>query len=66
MATNISEFERNKPIKTHKAFLEVKNKYEKLLKETVIMDDKDSTRVEMASAFLKELRGIYKKFIAGE
>lgn len=62
---NISEFERTKPAETHKAFIEVKEKYETLLKETVIMDDQDAVRVDMVGAFLKDLKEIYKKFLSG-
>tara|TARA_Y100001973_G_scaffold14814_1_gene21335 strand:- start:694 stop:891 length:198 start_codon:yes stop_codon:yes gene_type:complete len=63
--SNISEFERTKPTETHKAFIEVKEKYETLLKETVIMDDQDAVKVDMAGAFLKDLKEIYKKFLSG-
>lgn len=62
---SISEFERNKPTETHKAFMEVKEKYETLLKETVVMDDQDAVKVDMAGVFLKDLKEIYKKFLSG-
>jgi ribosomal protein S18 len=62
---NISEFERTKPRETHEAFMNVKEKYETLLKETVIMDEVDAARVEITSQFLKDLKKIYKKFLTG-
>jgi len=62
---NISEFERNKPKETHAAFMNVKEKYEIILKETVIMDEADSMKVEMTALFLKDLKEIYKKFLTG-
>ena len=63
---NVSEFERNKPRETYKAIISAKVKYETLLKETVIMDDSDAVKVEMANAFLKELKNIFQKFTKGE
>ena len=63
---NVSEFERNKPRGTYAAIMKVKEKYETLLKETVIMEDTDAVKVEMANAFLKDLRNIFQKFKAGE
>ena len=63
---NVSEFERNKPHKTYTAIIKVKEKYETLLKETVIMEDTDAVKVEMANAFLKDLKNIFQKFKAGE
>jgi len=62
---NISEFERTKPRETHEAFMNVKEKYETLLKETVIMDEVDAAKVEITSQFLKDLKKIYKKFLTG-
>jgi len=62
---NISEFEREKPRETHAAIMNVKEKYETLLKETVIMDEEDAVRVEMSNAFLKDLRKIMDLFKAG-
>jgi len=62
---NISEFERNKPKETHASFMNVKEKYETILKETVIMDESDSMKVEMTALFLKDLKEIYKKFLTG-
>ena len=41
---NISEFERNKPKETHKAFEEARKKYEAILRETTVMDDVDAAR----------------------
>ena len=63
---NVSEFERNKPRETYKAIISAKEKYETLLKETVIMDDSDAVKVEMANAFLKELKNIFQKFTKGQ
>ena len=57
--------ERTKPRETHAAFMNVKEKYETLLKETVIMDEVDAARVEITSQFLKDLKKIYKKFLTG-
>tara|TARA_Y100000361_G_scaffold98858_1_gene88675 strand:- start:1351 stop:1548 length:198 start_codon:yes stop_codon:yes gene_type:complete len=62
---SVSEFERNKPKETHKAFENVRKKYEALLRQTTVMDDVDAARVEMASIFLKDLKEIYKKFLSG-
>ena len=62
---NISEFERNKPKETHKAFEDARKKYESILRETIVMDDVDAARVEMTSVFLKDLKEIYKKFLGG-
>ena len=63
---NVSEFERNKPRETYAAIIKVKEKYETLLKETAIMEDTDAVKVEMANAFLKDLKNIFQKFKAGE
>lgn len=63
---NVSEFERNKPTETYKAIISAKVKYETLLKETVIMEDTDAVKVDMAGAFLKELKNIFQKFINGQ
>jgi len=63
--SNISEFERGKPIKTHQAIIEAKERYENLIKNTVVMEDVDAVRVEMARAFLGDLKEIYKNFVAG-
>ena len=62
---NISEFERNKPTETHKAFEDARTKYESILRDTTVMDDVDAARVELASIFLKDLKEIYKKFLSG-
>jgi len=45
--------------------MNVKEKYETLLKETVIMDEVDAAKVEITSQFLKDLKKIYKKFLTG-
>ena len=62
---SVSEFERNKPKETHKAFENVRKKYEALLRQTTVMDDVDAARVEMASIFLKDLKEIFNKFLSG-
>ena len=62
---NISEFERDKPRETHAAIMNTKEKYETLLKETVIMEEADAVKVEMANGFLKDLRKIMDLFKAG-
>jgi len=63
---NISEFERNKPQGTYTAIMKAKAKYESVLKETVIMEDTDAVRVEMATVFLRDLKEIFQKFKAGK
>ena len=62
---NISEFERDKPRETHAAIMNAQEKYETLLKETVIMEEADAVKVEMANSFLKDLRKIMDLFKAG-
>ena len=62
---NISEFERNKPVETHKAIVFAKEKYEKLIKDTVVMEYKDAVRVEMSRIFLNDLKNIFQKFVSG-
>jgi hypothetical protein len=63
---NLSEFERTKPTETYKAIIKAKDKYETLLKETVIMEDTDAVRVEMARVFLRDLKEIFLKFKSGK
>ena len=63
---SVSEFERTKPKETYNAIISAKVKYETLLKETVIMDEADAVKVEMASRFLKDLKKIFEKFLSGE
>lgn len=63
---NISEFERGKPTETHACILKVKTKYEKILQNTVIMDEEDSIKVQMASSILKDLKEIYLNFVSGK
>jgi len=63
---NLSEFERAKPTETYKAIIKAKDKYETLLKETVIMEDTDAVRVEMARVFLRDLKEIFLKFKSGK
>lgn len=64
--SNLSEFERNKPRETYAVIMKAKEKYETLLKETVIMEDTDAVRVEMARHFLRDLKEIFQKFKSGE
>lgn len=63
---NPSEFERTKPTETYKAIIRTKEKYETLLKETVIMEEADAVKVEMANRFLKDLKKIFRKFASGQ
>ena len=62
---NPSEFERTKPTETYTAIMKTKEKYETLLRETVIMEDTDAVRVEMARVFLRDLKEIFQKFKSG-
>jgi len=62
---NVSEFERKKPIQTHKAISQTRKKYENMLKNTIVMDEIDATRVMMAEEFLEDLEEIFQKFISG-
>ena len=63
---NISEFERSKPVETHKAIISAKEKYEQLIKDTVVMEDTDAVRVEMSRMFLNDLKNIFQKFVSGQ
>ena len=63
---NISEFERNKPRKTHKAIKKLIDKYKHIVADMEIIGDEDLTKIEMAADFLKELQGIMKVFKNGE
>ena len=63
---NISEFERQKPRKTHKAITDLIRKYKKMVVEMPLMDDEDAIKVEMAADFAKELENIKKIFEKGE
>ena len=63
---NISEFERNKPRKTHKAIKKLIDKYKDIAMNLEIMDDEDCLKVEMAADFLKELQELMKIFESGE
>tara|TARA_Y100000004_G_C8644401_1_gene298438 strand:+ start:178 stop:372 length:195 start_codon:yes stop_codon:yes gene_type:complete len=62
---NISEFERDKPRETHAAIMNAKEKYEALLKDTVVMEEADAVKVKMANSFLEDLRKIMDLFKAG-
>ena len=63
---NISEFERRKPRKTHRALTDLIKKYHKIILEIPLMDDEDAIRVEMAADFVKELEKLKKIFEKGE
>jgi len=63
---NISEFERQKPRKTHRTITNLIKKYQKIMLEMPIMDDEDAIRVEMAADFAKELENLKKIFEKGE
>jgi len=63
---NISEFERNKPRKTHKAIKKLIDKYNNIVTNLEIMDDEDCLKVEMAADFLKELQEVMMTFKSGE
>lgn len=63
---NISEFERHKPRKTHRAITNLIKKYKKIIMEMPIMDDEDAVRVEMAADFAKDLENLKKIFEKGE
>ena len=63
---NISEFERNKPVKTYRAIKKTIKKYKSVIDNMELMDDDDCTRVEMADDFIKDLGKIMKLFKSGE
>ena len=63
---NISEFERQKPRKTHRSITNLIKKYKKIIMEAPMMDDEDAVRVEMAADFTKELEDLKKVFEKGE
>ena len=63
---NISEFERNKPVKTYRAIKKTIKKYKNVIENMEMMDDDDCTRVEMADDFIKDLGKIMKLFKSGE
>ena len=63
---NISEFERKKPRKTHKAIKKLIDKYKHIVADMEIIGDEDLTKIEMAADFLKELQEIMKVFKNGE
>ena len=63
---NISEFERNKPHKTHKAIQKLIDKYKHIVADMEIKGEEDLTKIEMAADFLKELEKIMKVFKTGE
>ena len=63
---NISEFERKKPRKTHKAIKQLIDKYKHIVADMEIIGDEDLTKIEMAADFLKELQEIMKVFKTGK
>jgi hypothetical protein len=63
---NISEFERKKPRKTHKAIKQLIDKYKHIVADMEIIGDEDLTKIEMAADFLKELEKVMKVFKTGE
>jgi len=63
---NISEFERQKPRKTHRAITDLIKKYKEIIMDMPIMDDEDAVRVEMAADFAKDLENLKKIFEKGE
>jgi hypothetical protein len=63
---NISEFERKKPRKTHKAIQKLIGKYKHIVADMEIDGEEDLTKIEMAADFLKELEKIMKVFKSGE
>ena len=63
---NISEFERQKPRKTHRTITNLIKKYRKIVVEMPIMDDEDAVKVEMAADFAKDLENLKKIFEKGE
>jgi|TARA_R110000824_G_scaffold156585_1_gene329741 hypothetical protein len=66
MSTSVSEFERLKPRKTHKAIQKLISKYRNVIMNMEIIEDEDCIKIEMADAFVKELEGIMKLFKKGE
>lgn len=63
---NISEFERNKPVKTYRVIKKTIKKYKNVIENMEMMDDDDCTRVEMANDFIKDLGKIMEVFQSGE
>ena len=66
MSTSVSEFERRKPRKTHKAIQKLLNKYRHIVVDMEINGEEDLTKIEMAADFLKELEVVMKVFKRGE
>jgi hypothetical protein len=63
---NISEFEREKPIRTHKLLTRLIKKYKKIVDELPLMDDEDAIKVEMSADFIRELTTLKKTFEKGQ
>ncbi len=66
MTTSVSEFERRKPRKTHKAIQKLLKKYKHIVADMEIKGEEDLTKIEMAADFLKELEEVMKVFKRGE
>jgi len=66
MTTSVSEFERRKPRKTHKAIQKLLKKYKHIVADMEIKGEEDLTKIEMAADFLKELQKVMKVFKTGE
>jgi hypothetical protein len=66
MRTSVSEFERLKPRKTHKAIQKLLKKYKHIVEDMQINGEDDLTKIEMAADFLKELETVMKIFKSGE
>jgi len=66
MTTSVSEFERHKPRKTHRAINKLIKKYKDMVVNVEIMEDEDCIKVEMAADFARELEGVMKIFKSGE
>ncbi len=66
MTTSVSEFERRKPRKTHKAILKLLKKYKHIVEDMEINGEDDLTKIEMAADFLKELEAVMKIFKSGQ
>jgi hypothetical protein len=66
MTTSVSEFERRKPRKTHKAIQKLISKYRNVIMNMEIIEEEDCIKIEMADVFVKELEGVMKLFKKGE
>ena len=66
MTTSVSEFERHKPRKTHRAINKLIKKYRDMIVNVEIMEDEDLIKIEMAGDFAKELEEVMKIFKSGQ